>query len=94
MTFGSTLREIRAARNITQRELAALIQMDAAYLSRIENDVPNHTPGPTTIDKMGKALGLKVREVDELYAQAGKVPPDVLKKLLAKPQLFAKIRRA
>jgi len=94
MTFGRKLKSLRVSGGLAQRELAALLQMDAAYLSRIENDVPNHMPGPTTIERMVKALGLERGAADELFALAGKIPPDVLNKMLAQPKLFERIRRA
>lgn len=93
-TFGAKLRRIREDRRMSQRELGELLEIDLAYLSRIENDAPNHTPGPTTIERMSKALKLGRSEADELFALAGKVPPDVLSKMLAKPALFERIRKA
>lgn len=94
MTFGRKLKALRVSGGLAQRELAALLQMDAAYLSRIENDAPNHMPGPTTIERMSKALKLERSEADELFALAGKIPPDVLSKMLARPALFERIRKA
>lgn len=94
MSFGRKLKSLRVSGGLTQRELAALLEMDAAYLSRIENDKPNHTPEAATIGRVIKALNLERVEADRLFALAGKVPPDVLKKMLGKPELFERIRRA
>lgn len=83
VTFGQKLRELRKAKNLTQRELAekaaACLQererrgFDFTYLSKIEND---KTPPPSVavIQQLAKVL-----EADayELITLAGKVPPDL-----------------
>lgn len=93
MTFGYKLKELRMARGASQRGLAALLKMDAAYLSRIENDVPNHMPSAETIQRIIKALRLTQTEGDMLFTLASRLPPDIESKLLSKPQLFEKVRR-
>lgn len=94
MTFGSKLKELRGLRGATQRGLAALLNMDAAYLSRIENDIPNHLPSTETIQKIIKALKLSRAESDALFTLAKRLPPDVESKLLSRPQLYERVRRA
>lgn len=93
MTFGRKLRSLRGAGGVSQRQLAELLDMDTAYLSRIENDVPNHLPSVVTIQRMAKALDLNTAEADELYILANKVPPDVQIKLITKPHLLNKVRK-
>lgn len=68
--------------------------MDPAYLSRIESDVPNHTPGVETISRMIKALELQQKDADALFVAAKRLPPDILAKLIEQPKLFSRIRRA
>lgn len=82
------------ARGASQRALAALLKTDAAYLSRVEHDAPRHTPSIDTIQRIVKALRLTRAEADELYTLANHLPPDIESKLIAKPQLFERIRRA
>jgi len=94
MTFGDKLRALRMAKGASQRRLAGLLSMDPAYLSRIEHDVLNHLPSVEMIRRFVKALKLTQDEADDLYVLARHLPPDVEHKLLAKPQLFKRVRRA
>lgn len=94
MKFGKQLKRLRAAREISQRELAERLEMDRAYLCRIESDTPNHTPGVETISRIIKALELHEQGADDLFIAAKRLPPDILAKLLEQPRLFSRIRRA
>jgi len=41
MTFGEKLRELRESKNLMQRQVGALIEVDGAFISKIEkNDKP------------------------------------------------------
>jgi transcriptional regulator with XRE-family HTH domain len=79
ITFWRRLRELREARNLTQRELAEMVAarlkgrgrgFDFTYLSKIEN---NKTPPPSipVIIQLARILG---ENPDELIALAGKAP--------------------
>lgn len=92
MTFGRKLRELRGG--ITQKVLAGKLKMDTAYLSRIENDMPNHLPSVETIQRIIKALKVDREDADHLFTLANKLPPEVMSKLLSKPWLFDGIRKA
>lgn len=94
MTFGQQLKYLRGAREVSQRQLAELLLMDPAYLSRIESDAPNHTPGNETIGRIIKVLELQQKDADALFVAAKRLPPDILTKLLERPRLFSRIRRA
>ena len=73
MTFGERLRQLRLERKINQRELAARVQIDFTYLSKIENGrMP--PPAASTIVKLAGALDV---HADELLLLAEKVPSDV-----------------
>lgn len=93
MTFGQKLKSLRVGRGVKQRELAALLDMDTAYLSRVENDLPNHLPSVPTIRRIAKALDLRMSEADELYILAKKIPPDVEIKLITKPHFLNEVRK-
>ena len=82
-TFGQRIRELRKAKNLTQRELAARVAsrlreedrrgFDVTYLSKIEND---RLPPPSTMAIMQLAKELDTHS-DELLALAGKAPLDL-----------------
>jgi len=82
-TFGQRIRELRKAKNRTQRELAERVAsrlrkedrrgFDVTYLSKIEND---KLPPPSTMAIMQLAKELNASS-DELLALAGKAPMDL-----------------
>lgn len=99
-TFGQRIRELRLAKNLTQRELADGVAarlrkeagrgFDVTYLSKIEND---QLPPPSTPAILGLASGLDANS-DELLALAGKAPPDVGETLKKSPAARAFFRSA
>lgn len=93
MTFGYKLKSLRGARVISQRELAEALEMDSAYLSRMENDVANHLPSVQSIERIAAALNLERAESDHLYVLANKLPPDVARKLISNPRLLDRVRK-
>jgi transcriptional regulator with XRE-family HTH domain len=94
MTFGGKLKRLRGGRAVSQRALALALKIDAAYLSRLETGESKYTPSVGMIQRIVKALKLSRAEADELFVLAKKLPPDVERKLLSKPELFEKVRRA
>jgi len=83
LTFGQKIRELRKAKNLTQRELADKVAarlkaadrrgFDFTYLSKIEND---KTPPPSIPVIIHLAHVLDGDE-HELIGLAGKAPPDL-----------------
>ena len=72
-SFGFTLRELRRAAKLTQRELANRIGVDFSYISKIENQrLP--PPSADTIVEICRALEVKP---EELLALTGKIPTNV-----------------
>lgn len=68
-TFGQKLRELRKAKNISQRELAEKVGVDFSYISKLENDrLP--PPAADTIVKICEILGI---EADSLLVLTGKM---------------------
>lgn len=85
-TFGQRLRELRKAKNLTQRELADRVaarlrkegrSFDFTYLSKIEND-KTEPPSVALITEIAHVLGA---DPNELITLAGKVPPGLGKTL-------------
>ena len=59
MRFGETIRSLRQERNLSQRELAAKVDVTFTYISKIENhklDFGEH-PSEEMICKLAGALG-------------------------------------
>ena len=72
-TFGQKLRGLRRSKGVTQRELAAKVEVDFSYISKIENDrLP--PPAADTIIRICEALSILP---DELLAMTGKMPSQV-----------------
>ena len=82
-TFGQRIRELRKAKNLTQRELAERVAsrlreedrrgFDVTYLSKIENG-KLRPPSTMAIMQLAKELDT---DSDELLALAGKAPMDL-----------------
>lgn len=100
MKFGGLLRQLRMAKQMTQRDLAARVAarlkeedrrgFDFTYLSKIENDrLP--PPSVAAILQIAAILGT---DSDELLAVAGKAPPDLGEKLRDHPTARAFFRSA
>ena len=72
-TFGACLRKLRIKAGFTQRELAAQVNVDFSYLSKIENcALP--PPSEKVIRKLAEVLNA---DKDELITLAGKIPSDI-----------------
>lgn len=72
--FGDVLKQVRELRGISQRELARLVGVNSAYVSRIEaNIVP---PSEEVLARMVEALDTR-----ELYWAAGRMDPEIWKRV-------------
>ena len=67
--FGEKLRELRRARKILQREMAAALEISAPYLSALEHG-RRGTPSAGLIHQICQYFGLIWDEADELKALA------------------------
>jgi len=61
--FGSYLRQIREAKNISLRELAKKIGVSGAFLSDIE--LGRRFPSPDKIELLAKEIGIPVEELQK-----------------------------
>jgi len=89
MTFGEKVRELRKAKNLTLRDVAAKVDINFTYLSKIENGKLDFSdfPSEKLIRKLAKALG---GDTDELLLLAEKVPDGIRKRVVERPDAFRK----
>jgi transcriptional regulator with XRE-family HTH domain len=90
MTFGERLRELRKAKNFSQRVLADKVGINFTYLSKVESEKLDFAqyPSEELIRKLAKALEA---DVDELLLLAKKIPPDIRERVIERPDAFRKI---
>lgn len=70
-TFGKLIRHARKDRGYSQRELAALLDVDFTYLSKLENDRADYAPKEDVIRGLARNLGI---DEEELIFLAGRIP--------------------
>lgn len=56
------LRELREAKGLTQQELATLSTLPQSHICRLEGG--KHSPSHGTLEKLAKALGVDVHDID------------------------------
>jgi transcriptional regulator with XRE-family HTH domain len=89
-TFGQRIKELRTAKGLGQRAVAAEVGINFTYLSKIENDRVDFAafPSEETIRKLAKVLEA---DVDELLLMAEKIPDHIRKRVLQRPEAFRMI---
>jgi transcriptional regulator with XRE-family HTH domain len=61
MIIGESIKRIRVAKNLSQKEVIIAAKLDAAQYSRIENGKTD--PSVSTLEKISKALGISLAEL-------------------------------
>lgn len=92
MTFGERIRELRKAKNLTLRDVAKKVKVNFTYISKIENqklDFGDY-PSEDLIRKLAKVLEA---DEDELLLLAKKIPEDIKKRVIERPDAFRKIAK-
>jgi len=89
MRFGERLRELRQAKNLSQRDLAEQVGVNFTYISKIENEKLDFAqfPGEELIRKLAMALEA---DEDELLILAEKIPEQIRKRVMERPDAFRK----
>jgi transcriptional regulator with XRE-family HTH domain len=96
MDFGTTIRQLRTTRGLTQRALAERLQLaglkaDVTYISKIEN---NRTHLPPSTDLIRALAALLETDSDALLLLAGKVDTKALQARIREfPELGQLIHR-
>ena len=87
MTFGERIRELRQAKQLTLRELAAQVGVGFTYISKIENHKleEGHGPSEKLIHKLAVELDA---DEEELLLLAEKVPEVIRKRVVQRPDVF------
>ncbi len=90
MTFGERVRQLRKAQNLTLRDLGAMVQVNFTYISKIEHQALSlgEYPSEEMIYKLAKVLEA---DVDELLLLAEKIPPDIKRRVIQRPDAFRKL---
>ena len=90
MRFGDRIRELRKAKALGQRALAEKVGVSFTYVSKIENEKLDFGdyPSEELIGKLAKALDA---DKDELLLLAEKIPDQIKKRVMERPEAFRKI---
>jgi transcriptional regulator with XRE-family HTH domain len=90
MAFGAKIRELRKARNLSQRDLATKVKVSFTYISKIENEKLDFGdyPSEELIIKLAKVLQA---DADELLILAKIVPESVRRRVIQRPDVFRKL---
>lgn len=92
MTFGERIRELRNAKHLTLRDVAKRVKVNFTYISKIENhklDFGDY-PSEDLIRKLARMLG---GDLDELLLLAEKIPDDIRRRVIQRPDAFRKLAR-
>ncbi|WP_439579704.1 helix-turn-helix domain-containing protein [Elioraea sp.] len=87
--FGAMIRRYREAREISLREMASLLAVSPAFLSKVERDEAP-PPGEENIKQIARVLEL---DPDVLLARAGKISSDLSEIIRRRPAETAALLR-
>ncbi|SRR5579883_1240318 len=89
MRFGEKIRELRKAKNLSQRALGDKVQVSFTYISKVENEKLDFGdyPSEDLIRKLAKALDA---DESELFLLAEKIPEQIRKRVMERPDAFRK----
>lgn len=86
--FGETLRNLRLAQDLGLREMATMVGISPAYLSRIERG-KEHPPKPEIIKTLSRVLAA---DPDVLFRLSSSTDPEVANYLNEQPELMSLLR--
>ena len=88
MGFGRFIREKREEAGIALRDFANRIEISPAYWSRIEREMEK-APKDDLIVRAAAVLGL---DVDDLFVQASRLPPDMQRDMAGVVGAYRKLK--
>ncbi len=90
MTFGEKIRQLRKAKELSQRDLASKVKVNFTYISKIENEKLDFGdyPSEELILKLARVLDA---DADDLLILAEKIPESLKKRVMERPDVFRKL---
>jgi|KBSMisStaDraftv2_1062788.scaffolds.fasta_scaffold3744322_1 transcriptional regulator with XRE-family HTH domain len=89
MGFGASVRAKRIAEGIGMNNFAERIGVSPAYWSRVERE-EEHPPRDEYVERAAAILGVRL---DDLFVEAGRLPPDMREDLKQVVQAYRKRRQ-
>lgn len=88
MKIGERIKDIRTAKNLSQKEVALLLEMDQSQYSKIENGKTD--PYFSTIEKISNALGVNLNDLlapDDVFKNINSFEKSFIERLQLVDQL-------
>jgi transcriptional regulator with XRE-family HTH domain len=89
MAFGLSVRAKRIEQGIGLNDFAERLGVSPAYWSRVEREQEN-PPRDDLVEKAAAILGVRM---DDLFVEAGRLPPDMRSDLRRVVQTYRRMRR-
>lgn len=89
-TFGAKIRQLRKEKKLSQKQLAAKLDINFTYLSKVECQKLDFASYPSEALIRKLAVALDADEV-ELLLLAKKIPEHVRRRILERPDFFLRI---
>ena len=89
-TFGQRLRDLRKGKGLSQRALGDMVGINFTHLSKIENEKLDFAQFPSE-DLIRKLAAALEADVDELLLLAKKIPEQIKKRVIERPDAFRKL---
>ncbi len=89
MSFGASVRDRRIAEGIGLNDFAERLGVSPAYWSRVEREQEN-PPRDEFVEKAAAILGVRL---DDLFVEAGRLPPDMREDLKQVVQVYRRRRQ-
>jgi transcriptional regulator with XRE-family HTH domain len=89
MAFGLSVRAKRIEQGIGLNDFAERLGVSPAYWSRVEREQEN-PPRDDLVEKAAAILGVRL---DDLFVEAGRLPPDMRSDLRRVVQTYRRMRR-
>jgi transcriptional regulator with XRE-family HTH domain len=82
MNIGGKIKTVREAKNLSQKEISSMVQMDQSQYSKIENGKTD--PTTNTLEKIAKALGIDLSELfisEKIFKDINSVDKTIMEKI-------------